>query len=243
MYNVRMSTPTDAPAEQPRRAPLNRERVLGAAVALADRDGVESLSMRKLATDLDVVPMALYKHVANKEDLLAGMVDLVIAEYDPPRSDSDWKGAIRSRILSARRALLRHPWSRRVIESRKQRTPAVLAYMDSLSGAFIAGGFSPDLTHHAMHALGYRIWGFSPEAFEDPGALPIPDDPAEQEAMLRQVSQVYPSIFAIAMDASGGDITAVASSCDEQYEFEFALDLLLDAFEQLHAAGWTSSER
>lgn len=237
-----MSIQTDTPAED-RRTPLNRERVLGAAVALADRDGVESLSMRKLAKDLDVVPMALYKHVANKEDLLAGMVDVVIAEYDPPRTDSDWKGAIRSRILSARRALVRHPWSRRAIESQKQRTPAVLAYMDSLSGMFMAGGFTPNLTHHAMHALGYRIWGFSPEAFEDPEAFPIPDDPEEQEAMLRQVSQVYPNIVAIAMDASGGDLTAVGSSCDEQYEFEFALDLLLDAFEKLQIAGWTSSER
>lgn len=121
---------------------------------------------------------------------------------------------------------------------------ADLTYVKTHSGwVFMAGGFSPDLTHHAMHALGYRIWGFSPEAFEDPDAFPIPDDPQEQEAMLRQVSQVYPNIVAIAMDASGGDITAVGSSCDEQYEFEFALDLLLDAFEQLHAAGWTSSER
>ncbi len=227
----------------PRRAHLNRERVLRAAIALADQDGVESLSMRKLANDLGVVPMALYNHVANKEDLLGGMVDVVIAEYDPRRTDSDWKGTIRSRILSARQALLRHPWSRRVIESRKQRTPEVLTYMDSLSGMFMAGGFSPDLTHHAMHALGYRIWGFNPEAFEDPDAMPIPDDPQAREAMLAQVSQAYPNIVAIAMDASGGDTTKVGSSCDEQYEFEFALDLLLDSFEQLRNAGWSSRER
>jgi AcrR family transcriptional regulator len=202
--------------------------------------------MRKLANHLDVVPMALYNHVANKEDLFGGMVDLVIAEYDPPRTGSDWKGVIRGRILSARRALLRHPWSRPVIESRKRRTPAVLAYMDSLSGTFMAGGShptSPDLTHHAMHALGYRIWGFNPEAFEDPDAFPIPDDPQEREAMLAQVSRMYPSIVAIAMDASGGDITEGGPSCDEQYEFEFALDLLLDAFEHLHSAGWRSRER
>lgn len=79
--------------------------------------------------------------------------------------------------------------------------------MDYLSGMFMSGGLSPDLTHHAMHALGYRIWGSSPEAFEDPNAFPIPDDPAELEAMLRQVSDVYPHIVTIAMDASGGDIS------------------------------------
>jgi AcrR family transcriptional regulator len=236
VYAVRMSTHTDAK----KRSPLTRERVLEAAIALADEDGVDSLSMRKLANILDVVPMALYNHVANKEDLLAGMVDLVIAEYDPPRTDSDWKEEVRSRILSARRALLRHPWSRQVIESRKQRTPAVLAYMDSLSGSFMAGGFSPDLTHHAMHALGYRIWGFNPEAFDDPDAFPIPDDPQERQAMLDQISQHYPHIAAIALDASRGDPSNVGSSCDEQYEFEFALDMLLDAFEQLHTAGWSS---
>lgn len=224
-----------------RRTPLDRNRVLRAAVELADQSGIDAVSMRNLAEKLDVVPMALYKHVANKEDLLGGMVDVVISTYDPPDTGLDWKSAVRSRILSARRALLKHPWARPVIESRRQRTPAVLGYMDSLSGMFMAGGFSPDLTHHAMHALGYRIWGFNPEAFEDPNAFPIPDDPAEREAMVARVNEVYPHIVAIAMDSAGGDITAVGQSCDEQYEFEFALDLLLDAFEQLHHQNWNST--
>ena len=223
------------------RTPLNRDRVLRAAVELADQSGIDAVSMRNLAEKLDVVPMALYKHIANKEDLLGGMVDVVISTYDPPDTGPDWKSAVRTRILSARRALLKHPWARPVIESRRQRTPAVLGYMDSLSGMFMAGGFSADLTHHAMHALGYRIWGFNPEAFEDPDAFPIPDNPSELETMLRQVSEVYPHIVAIAMDAAGGDISAVGQSCDEQYEFEFALDLLLDAFEQLHHQNWNST--
>ena len=227
-------------AERRPRSPLNRERVLRAAVALADERGVEDVSMRKLSQRLGVVPMALYKHVADKEDLLAGMVDVVIAGYDPGDTGSEWKAAVRSRVLAARRALLRHPWARPVIESRRRRTPAVLAYMDSLSGTFMAGGLSADLTQHAMHALGYRIWGFSPEAFEDPNAFTIPDDPVAREAMLRQVGETYPHILAIALDASGGDITAAGPTCDEQFEFEFALDLLLDAFERLHEAGWSS---
>jgi len=229
--------------EAQRRTPLNRVRVMRAAVALADESGIESVSMRNLAEQLDVVPMALYKHVSNKEDLLGGMVDVVVATYDPPDTGSNWKSAVRSRILSARRTLLEHPWARRVIESRRQRTPAVLAYMDSLSGMFMAAGFSPDLTHHAMHTLGYRIWGFSPEAFEDPNAFPMPEDPSELETTLRQIGEVYPHIVAIAMDAADGDASAVGQSCDEQYEFEFALDLLLDAFEQLHDENWTSTNQ
>src|SRR5712692_10274403 len=100
--------------EAPRRVPLSRDRVLRAAVALADRTGIESLSMRKLAEELGVVPMALYKHVANKEQLLDGMIDVVVGEIDPPVARAGWKSAVRQRILSARRALLRHPWAPRV---------------------------------------------------------------------------------------------------------------------------------
>ena len=99
------------PMEEPRRARLNRDRVLRAAVALADEAGIEALSMRKLAEELGVVPMALYKHVASKEELLDGMVDIVVGEIDPPVSGASWKSAIRQRILSARRSLQRHPWA------------------------------------------------------------------------------------------------------------------------------------
>src|SRR5829696_9869104 len=142
--------------EGARRTPLNRERVLHAAVDLADETGIESVSMRRLAQELGVVPMALYKHVANKDELLDGMVDVVLDEVDPLDPALDWKDAIRRRVLSARRAVLRHPWARHAIESRTHRTPVVLAYMDSLAGEFFRGGFSADLTHHAMHTLGNR---------------------------------------------------------------------------------------
>ncbi len=227
----------------PDRTPLNRQRALLAAVDLADGEGIEAVSMRNLASRLGVVPMALYKHVVNKEDLLDGMIDTIVVRYDPPAVDADWKRVVRSRILSARRTLLAHPWTRQVIESRKRRTPTVLAYMDSLAGAFIAGRFSVDLTHHVMHALGHRIWGFSPEAFDDPDASPLPADPAEQEQLLRAMAETYPHIVAIALDASDGDLSAIGQSCDEQFEFEFTLDLLLDAFEQLRDSGWASTHR
>ena len=119
-----------------RRVPLSRDRVLGAAVSLADEAGIESLSMRKLAQELGVVPMALYKHVSNKDELLDGLVDVVVGEIQPPISGTDWKSAVRQRILSARQALLRHPWASQVIESRTTPTPAVLEYMDLMIGMF-----------------------------------------------------------------------------------------------------------
>ena len=160
-----MSTEIEAVAQT--RAPLTRERVLGTAVALADQGGIDAISMRKLAEALDVVPMALYRHVANKDELLGGMVDVVIGEIDPPLSDADWKTAMRERILSARRALLRHPWASRVMETRTTPTPVVLAYMDSMIGLLRTGGFSLDLTHHVLHAMGSRTFGFTQELFND----------------------------------------------------------------------------
>lgn len=216
---------------------LSRERVLRAAVDLADASGIDAVSMRHVAAGLDVVPMALYKHVADKEDLLSGMIDLLISEYDPARSGESWRDALQTRVLSARSVLSRHPWARAVIETRRTRTPAVLGYMNDMTGLFLDGGFSPDLTHHAMHALGHRIWGFSPEAFEDDDALPVPDDPEARAQMIARVREVYPHILTIALASSGGD-DVTAGRCDEDFEFAFTLDLLLDAFERLRDAGW-----
>jgi AcrR family transcriptional regulator len=215
--------------EAPRRAPLSRERVLRAAVALADGAGIESLSMRKLADELGVVPMALYKHVAGKEELLDGMIDVVVDEIDPPALETDWKSAIRQRILSARRALQRHPWASRVIESKKNPTLVVLEYMDSMIGIFRAGGFSVNLTHHVMHVIGSRILGFTQELFNDSRTV----DPEVQAVMLRELGGRYPNVMAIATAASHEGESVVGQGCDDQFEFEFALDLLLDGFERL----------
>jgi AcrR family transcriptional regulator len=223
--------------EAPRRVPLSRGRVLRAAVALADRDGIESLSMRRLAEELGVVPMALYKHVTNKEELLDGMIDVVVAEIDPPVRGSEWKSAVRQRILSARRALLRHPWASHVIESKKNPTPMVLEYMDSMIGIFRAGGFSINLTHHVMHTIGSRVLGFTQELFNDSRTL----DPEMQEVMLRELGPKFPNVLAIAMAASHEGESVVGPGCDDQFEFEFALDLLLDGFERLRKQERTST--
>jgi AcrR family transcriptional regulator len=228
-------------ADGGRRAPLSRERVLRAGVALADEAGIAAVSMRRLAQELGVVPMALYKHVANKDELLDGMVDAVIGEFEPPGADLHWKDAVRRRVLSARRAVLRHPWARQAIESRTRRTPAVLGHMDAVAGTFRAGGFSADLTHHVMHALGNRIWGFSPELFDEPrGAGSPAPSPEEQQAVAAEFAQRYPHVLEIAVAATQGDLSGVGGGCDEQFEFEFALDLLLDGVDRLREQGWTS---
>ena len=216
-------------ATAPRRIPLSKDRVLRAAVALADKEGIESLSMRRLAEELGVVPMALYKHVANKDQLLDGLIDVVVGEIDPPISGADWKSAIRNRILSARRALLRHPWASQVIESRTNPTPLVMKYMDSMIGMFMAGGFSLDLTHHVMHAMGSRLLGFSQELFNDSATM----DPQVLAAMQRQLAGVYPNIVNLAMAVYHDEGSVVGPGCDDQFEFEFALDLLLDGLERL----------
>ena len=223
--------------EAPRRVRLSRDRVLRAAVALADDAGIESLSMRKLAQELGVVPMALYKHVANKEELLDGMVDVVVGEIDPPVHGTDWKSAVRQRILSARRALLRHPWASRVLESRTNPTPLVLEYMDSMIGMFRAGGFTMDLTHHVMHTVGSRIFGFTQELFDD---LPS-GDPETQAAMPPEMAQRYPYITELLRAVYHDEASVVGPGCDDQFEFEFALDLLLDGIERLRQQESTST--
>jgi AcrR family transcriptional regulator len=212
------------------REALTRERILRAAVELADREGIESLSMRKLAEDLDVVPMALYRHVANKDEMLDGMVDMVVGEIDPPETGLDWKTSMRARILSARRMLLRHPWAAQVIESRSDATPAVIGYFDEMIGLFRAGGFSIELTHHALHAMGSRLLGFSQELFDD-----SPDvDPETEAEMYRAMTERYPNIGALVGIVMHHDSSVVGErGCDDQFEFEFALDLMLDGLESL----------
>jgi AcrR family transcriptional regulator len=220
-----------------RRIPLSRDRVLRAAVTLADNAGIESLNMRRLAQELGVVPMALYKHVANKDQLLDGMVDVIVSEISPPVSGGDWKSAVRQRILSARAALLRHAWASRVIESRAAPTPVMLAYLDSVIGLFRTGGFSVDLTHHVMHALGSRMWGFTQELFND-SAPSV--DPEAEALMLREMAKTYPYAAEIAAVTTHDNESVVGSGCDDEFEFEFALDLLLDGFDRLQQQGWAS---
>ena len=164
-----MASRTEPRAEP--RTPLSKERVLRAAVDLADKGGIESLSMRKLAQELGVEAMSLYNHVRNKDDILDGVVDVVVGEIQIPPETSEWKTSLRQTMLSARDALLRHPWAPRVIESRKNPSPATFQYFESVIGILRKGGFSVDLTHHALHVLGSRVLGFEQELFKDSDEL------------------------------------------------------------------------
>ncbi|MFJ8580944.1 TetR/AcrR family transcriptional regulator [Micromonospora sp. NPDC093277] len=232
-------------ADPLRRTPLSRDRILRAAVTLADEAGIESLSMRNLAQDLGVVPMALYKHVANKDELLDGMIDVVVGEIDPLVPEADWKQTVRGRILSARRVLLRHPWAPLAIESRNMATAAILAYLDSMVGALRAGGFTADLAHHVMHAMGSRILGFSQELFDASrqAGRSGPTKPDPPAPLPPEVAARFPHLAEIATASSHDNESVVGQGCDDQFEFEFSLDLLLDGIERLQRQGWTSSPR
>src|SRR5579859_6257771 len=145
-----------SPTGPERRTQLTRERVMAAAIELADRDGIESISMRKLAQELGVEAMSLYTHVRNKEDLLDGIVDAVIGMIPVDGDAVDWSSSLRRMALGARGVMLRHPWAPRVIETRTAPGPAGIAYVNAVLGILREGGFSVGHAHHALHILGSR---------------------------------------------------------------------------------------
>ncbi|AEE47176.1 TetR/AcrR family transcriptional regulator [Cellulomonas fimi] len=219
------------------RPPLSRERVLDAAVALADAEGLDAVSMRRLAQDLGVVPMAIYKHVAHKDELLDGMADRVVAAIPPTDADLPWRDALRARVLDARDVMLRHPWARRVLEGQAAPTPVVLGHLDATIAILLRGGLSADLTHHVMHTLGSRVLGFSQELHTEStdAGTPLDDETAAWFA------GTFPHVVAVATAASHDPASVVDAGCDDRFELEFTLDLLLDGIERLHRAGWTSA--
>ncbi|MGI9649426.1 MAG: TetR/AcrR family transcriptional regulator C-terminal domain-containing protein [Acidimicrobiia bacterium] len=227
-----MTTETEAPADQ--RAPLSRERVLRAAVQLADHGGIEAVSMRKVGNQLGVEAMSLYNHVANKEEMLDGMVDLVVGEIDQSQDADDWQPAMRQRVLAAREVMVRHPWAAGVIESRINMSATMLQYMDSAVGILLRGGFSLDLAHHALHALGSRILGFNQELFDDSEGLE--ESPEVAALMMQQMTEEYPNISAMIGEVSHEGEPIGGKGCDDQVEFVFGLDLLLDGLEARRAA-------
>jgi AcrR family transcriptional regulator len=213
---------------------LSRERLLRAAIDVADEGGVESLTMRRLAQRLGVEPMSLYNHAANKDDILDGMVETVVSEINDVVSEidapsGDWKAAMRQRVLSAREILLRHRWAPGVMESRKFVTPAMSRYFDSMIGLFREAGFSTDLTHHSMHALGSRALGFTQELWDD---KQVPSSPEEMAVLIQQTAAEYPNSSAMLKEITH-DADTTLGWCDDQVEFEFALDLILDGLERL----------
>lgn len=207
------------------RTPLSRERVLRAAVTLADEGGIKALSMRKLAQELGVEAMSLYNHVANKDDLLDGIVELVAGEIDLALDGGDWKTALRRRVLSAHGALTAHPWACNLWMSTRTVGPARLRYSDAVLAGLREGGFSKELTYHAFHVLQSHVMGyglyvssfrFDGEDLEELAATFLREFPADE----------YPDMAEhIRQHVEPGDA--------RQGTFEFGLELILDGLERL----------
>jgi AcrR family transcriptional regulator len=217
------------PTGTERRAQLTRERVVAAGIELADRDGIDSISMRKLAQELGVEAMSLYTHVHNKDDLVDGMVDAVIGEIPTPTDHTSWKATLRQMALTARGVLLTHPWAPHPIESRTNPGPAALHYINTVLGVLREGGFTVAQTHHALHILGSRLLGFSQELFDDTGDV----DPETAIAVASQLSATLPYVAEMALAATHN---GALGPCDDDAEFEFVLDFILDGLDRLQAA-------
>jgi AcrR family transcriptional regulator len=206
---------------------LNRERVLRAALALADAGGIESLTMRKLGQELQVEAMSLYNHVANKDDILDGITDLVFSEIALPSDTEDWKAAMRQRAISAREVLLHHPWAIGLMDSRVTPGRATLLHHDAVIGSLREAGFAIAMAAHAYSLMDSYIYGFALQQM----ALPLntSKDPGEMtEDFLRQLpANEYPHITEMVVEH------AMKPGYDYRDEFEFGLDLILDSLERL----------
>ncbi len=208
------------------RTPLSRERVLAAAVTLADENGIASLSMRKLGEAVGVEAMSLYNHLANKDELLDGMADLVFAEIDLPAGGADWKTQMRERAESARQALRRHPWAITLMSTRTSPGPATLRHHNAVIGSLREGGLSIEMAAHAFSALDSYIYGFALQE----ATLPLGETEEETlevaQMMLAQVpADKYPHLTEFTIEH------ILQPGYDYGEEFAFGLDLILDGLE------------
>jgi AcrR family transcriptional regulator len=239
---------------------LSRERVLDAAVALVDEHGVKALTMRRLAADLGVEAMSLYYHLPDKEALLDGVAETVVAavlaatgavegaatgavDGTAPAGGSEasgagagsWRAVLRRQFLAARTVMLRHPWAPALLGTRRTVPPAVFQYYDGILGTLIAAGFSYRLGHRALHAFGSMPLGFAQELFS-PSAAGGDLDVEATEAELAAMAATMPHLTAmVAAEVHAADDPTLGW-CDSGVEFEFTLDLLLDGLDRLRAA-------
>ena len=208
-----------------RRRPLSRDRVLRAAIRLADEGGLESVSMRKLGQVLRVEAMSLYKHVVNKDDILDGIADLVMGDFEVPSGDVDWKTAIRRGAISAHQVLLRHPWASSLIESRRNAGPARLRYLDAVIGTLSAAGFPMPTVIRAITALDSHTYGFVLQELAWP--FDVDNAPEVAATFARGLpAGDYPNLVAMAK-------MVTTAPHGVPVDFEFGLDLILDGLERL----------
>jgi AcrR family transcriptional regulator len=211
------------------RKPLTRKRVLRAAMAHADRLGLSELSMRKLAEVLGVAPMALYRHIANKDDLIDAMIDVVFTEIELPARDADWRTAMRQRAISVRDALERHRWAIGLMESRLHPGPANLRHHDAVLGNLRAAGFSVEMTAHAYSVLDSYIYGFALTKMNLPFENGRGDVPDIAQGMLEPFpANTYPNLVEFIADH------AMKPGYRYGEEFEYGLDLILAGLEKVH---------
>ena len=220
------STPTQALPRTEPRAPLSRERVLQAAVALADVSGIDSFSMRKLAQELGVEAMSLYHYFASKSELLAGMLEAVYAEFERPPADGDWRDGMRHAAISAHHTLLKHAWACNLIGQPIGPSAAQFEWMDAILGRLRSAGFSAEMTHHAYHALDSHIVGFTLWVLP---YLALAETQADlgKRALETARNAELPHL------AEHIDYHLSSDSQGDTSEFDFGLDLLLDSLERI----------
>ena len=216
---------TQASNRAPRRVPLSRERVLEAAIKLADRGGLGSLSMRKLGQEFGVEAMALYYHFANKDEVIDGIVDIVFSEIELPTDGTGWKAAMRQRAISMRDVLLRHRWAINLMESRRNAGPANLRHHDAVIGSLRAAGLEMDLAAHAYSLLDSYIYGFALTKMNLPFGASEEVAEVAQGMLQRFPVNEYPNLVAIIAER-------IKPGYDYGDEFEYGLDLILDGLEK-----------
>jgi AcrR family transcriptional regulator len=204
------------------RVQLSRDRVLAGAITVADTGGIGALTIRTLAHELGVKPMSVYHYVANKDEIIDGIVDLVFAEINLPQPGGDWRPEMRRRASSARKVLAKHPWATPLLQSRLNPGPATLRHHNAFIATFRAAGFSVELTAHAFALIDSYVFGFALSE----NALPIhgPDSVADTAASMMQFfdAEAYPALLEFSMEH------IMRPDYDFGREFEYGLDLILD---------------
>ncbi len=213
-----------AAADPEPRAPLTRERVLRAAIELADEAGIDSLSMRALGQRLGVEAMSLYNHVANKDDILDGMLDLVVAEIDLPSGDVGWREAMWSRAVSAREVFARHPWASALIDSRESSGPGRMRYFEWVIGTLRRAGFSVELALQAFSAIDSYVYGFGRQQ------LNMSAGEGDSQEMAEAFLTAIPADeFPYLIEVTGH---MLQTGYDESADFAFGMGLILDGLER-----------
>ncbi len=226
MYNVNLSSVThNSSTNHPVRLPLSRDRILQVAVDITDKEGLRSLTMRKLGHDLDVEAMALYRHVQGKADILDGIVDLVLGEIDLSPYSSSWRMSLRASAISAHEALLRHPWTCGLVLSPNLRTiPSRMRYIESILARLRAAGYSPSVASRGYHAIDSHILGFT--LWELGHTIPGDSSGELLETFIRQFDYAsFPFLGEHLLEH------LKESDPEEMGDFEFGLDLILDGIE------------